>query len=106
MDRSTPIEVLRDLDSSVSNTWAALTELTKMTDWFFEDIPAFEPVVGFETEFLVESEGRRFTHKWKILEVDHERSITYQWCYTEYPGMANVQFELKEKLIPPHFATT
>ncbi len=40
-----------------------------MRKWYFENIPAFKPEVGFETQFNVQSEERNFLHKWKVTEV-------------------------------------
>jgi uncharacterized protein YndB with AHSA1/START domain len=48
-----PIVVDQTLNVSVSEVWNAITELEQMKQWFFNNIPAFEPVVGFHTEFLV-----------------------------------------------------
>ena len=67
-----------------------------MRNWFFENIPDFRPVVGFQTAFPVHSDERVFTHQWKITEVTAPTSITYSWSYAEYPGAAIARFELEE----------
>lgn len=50
--------------------------------------------MGFETEFVVQSDERKFTHVLKILEVILEQKIIYQWRYTEYSGAGKVTFDL------------
>jgi uncharacterized protein YndB with AHSA1/START domain len=65
-----------------------------MRSWFFENIPAFKPEVGFETGFDVQSQRRNFHHLWRVTEVIPNRKLTYQWKYREYPGDSFVTFEL------------
>lgn len=84
-------------DSSMTKVWEAITELEQMKQWFFEDIPSFEPKVGFKTQFIVNSKTRRFTHLWKITEMSPVQKIAYNWKYEEYPGDSVVTFELYEK---------
>lgn len=74
--------------------WNALTRHDEMIQWYFENLPAFEPVSGFETRFPVQSEEREFLHHWTILEVDPPRFISYEWRYDNYPGESVVRFEL------------
>jgi len=81
----------------VGELWEAITELSEMKQWFFHNIPSFEPAVGFQVEFPVQSGERTFTHVWKILEVIPERSIKYHWSYKEYEGEGQVTFELYAK---------
>ena len=81
----------------IKKVWAAITELDQMKQWFFSDIPAFEPETGFRTEFLVRVDGRSFTHVWKIKELIPGRKIRYHWSYKEYKGEGLVTFELHEK---------
>ena len=68
-----------------------------MRQWFFNNIPAFMPVVGFETKFNVQSGDRNFMHLWKIVEAEANKKIKYHWSYEEYEGVAFVTFELLEK---------
>lgn len=91
-----PIIVSVKLHTSKEILWGAITELEQMTKWFFENIPDFQAQVGFETSFLVENEGRTFTHQWKITEVIPQQSISYSWRYAEYPGDSFVTFSLEE----------
>ncbi|MFT4525202.1 MAG: hypothetical protein ACI85F_001355 [Bacteroidia bacterium] len=93
-DRTESIIVEQFLFCSV-NVWDALTKHEIMIQWFFEDLPSFEPRVGFKTQFPVHSETRTFTHVWEILEVDPSKSITLDWSYIEYPGNAQVKFEIE-----------
>ena len=52
----------------------------------FENIPEFETHVGFKTQFLIENEGRKFTHLWEVMEVIPNQKIAYNWTYDEYEG--------------------
>jgi len=67
-----------------------------MKQWFFENIEAFEPKAGFETNFIVENEGRIFPHIWRITAVEPLRKIIYNWKYEGYEGNSFVTFELSE----------
>ena len=91
-----PIIVSVNLDSSKEILWGAITEPAQMKKWFFENIPDFQAHIGFETSFVVENEGRTFTHQWKITEVIPQQSITYSWRYAEYPGDSFVTFVIEE----------
>ncbi|MTI29585.1 SRPBCC family protein, partial [Xanthovirga aplysinae] len=92
-----PIVVEQSFDSSVENVWDAITVYNKMIKWFFPNLPSFEPVVGFETRFVVQNEGRIFPHLWKLTEVIPMKKIIYDWRYEGYPGRSVVIFELMEE---------
>lgn len=105
-----PIVVEETFKVSTRELWSAITELNRMTKWFFENINSFEPKVGFETRFIVKNEDRIFPHLWRITEVNSEKSITYNWKYEGYEGDSFVTFELFEyenssKLILTHQVT-
>lgn len=90
------IEVSQNFEQSVEVVWKAITDITEMRLWFFDNIPAFEPKVGFKTEFTVTSEDRIFPHVWEITEVIPFKKIVYDWTYGGYPGKAFVTFQLSE----------
>jgi len=95
MNRSAePIIVEQDFNASIEEVWDAITQIEKMRQWFFPDIPAFEARVGFRTGFDIQSGERNFRHLWRILEVVPQRVIKYHWSYEEYPGEGFVTFEL------------
>ena len=89
-----PIVVEQTFNSSVFEVWNAITKLDEMRQWFFSNIPSFEPNVGFETEFNVKSENRSFYHLWKLIEVIPFKKIKYQWSYKNIKGEGFVTFEL------------
>lgn len=89
-----PVVVEQLFDTPVNEVWNAITMLEKMKGWFFTNIPAFEPEVGFRTAFPVTSDHRIFTHLWRILEVEPGKRIRYHWSYEEYEGEGMVTFEL------------
>ena len=88
-----PIVVEQIFEAPRAKVWEAITKVDQMTQWFFDNIPAFEAREGFETRFVVRTE-RHFTHIWKIMEVIPRKKIVYDWSYEEYPGKGYVTFEL------------
>jgi len=92
-----PIIVEQSFDTSIESVWKAITEVEQMRHWFFENIPSFEPEVGFETQFNVQSQERNFLHMWKVTEVVPLRLIKYGWKFEGYPGDSYVVFELFEE---------
>lgn len=91
-----PIIVEQSYNASIEMVWAAITEIDQMRQWYFDNIPAFEAKVGFETEFIIENEGRVFPHLWKITEVIPKKKIAYSWKFRGYEGDGLVSFELFE----------
>jgi uncharacterized protein YndB with AHSA1/START domain len=89
-----PIIVEETFNTSIEKVWSAITEIDRMRQWYFKDIPAFKPEVGFETKFDVRSQDRIFPHVWKVTEVVPLRMIAYNWKYGGYQGDSNVVFEL------------
>lgn len=48
-----------------------------MKQWFFENIPAFQPEIGFEIRFNVNSGEINFLHVWNITDViPYKKSLT------------------------------
>lgn len=92
-----PVEVVEVFDTDIKNVWKALTNLEEMKQWYFDNIDSFEPVVGSESCFPVESGERTFTHLWKVTEVKKPVRLTYNWKYAEYEGDSFVSFILEEK---------
>lgn len=70
-----PIIVEEIFKCSRTTLWKAITEVDQMRQWFFEEIPAFEARVGFETSFPVQAPSMVFTHVWKIIEVEDEKGL-------------------------------
>lgn len=94
----TPVLVEQKFNVPSKEVWEAITVLDKMHTWYFNNIPAFKTEVGFETAFLIENEGRSFTHLWKITEVIPFKKITYEWRFNEYPSvLGTVSFEIFEE---------
>ena len=92
-----PVVVEYMYDASVKSVWDAITQIDQMHQWYFDNISAFEPTVGFETQFTVESQGRKFHHQWKVTEVIPLKKIKYNWKYAGYAGDSDVIFELFSK---------
>ena len=94
---TSPVIVTQHFTASVEIVWRAITQREQMTQWFFENIPAFEAVEGFETRFIIENEGRVFPHHWQIKTVVPQQKIVLGWRYEGYEGDSDVIFELKEE---------
>ncbi len=91
------IIIEQSFDASVERVWDAITNLNEMKQWFFSNIEFFEPVLGFETRFVIQVEDRVFPHLWKLTEVVPFKKITYDWSYEGYAGRSMVTFELFEE---------
>jgi uncharacterized protein YndB with AHSA1/START domain len=83
-------------NAPVNILWEAITDHSQMIKWYFDNIPEFKPEVGFETQFIVENEGRVFPHIWKVIEAVPNQKITYTWRFEGYPGDSYVTFDLSE----------
>jgi len=92
--KDSPLIVERTLEFSKETVWNAITQIDQMKQWFFEQIKTFEPVVGFETSFVVKSGDIVFPHLWRITEVIPENKIVYSWKYEGYAGNSFVTFEV------------
>ena len=92
-----PIIVEQTFNSSVESVWKSITEISEMRKWYFENIPAFKPEIGFETQFNVQSTERNFLHIWKVTEVQPLKMIKYSWEFEEYPGKSTTAFELSRE---------
>lgn len=92
-----PITVQKIFNLPVEVVWKAITDKDQMIQWFFDNIPDFKAEKGFKIQFLVENEGRQFTHLWEIIEVIPTKKIVYDWRYQEYNGVGMVSFEISDE---------
>ena len=93
-----PILIKISVHSSPQKVWNALTDVSEMRGWYFDNIPAFEPKPGFETQFDIMVEDRIFRHIWQVTEVIPLKKIAYSWRYEAYTGSALVSFEIKDRI--------
>lgn len=91
-----PVVVEATYKASAETVWNAITNADEMRNWYFQEIPAFEPEVGFETRFDVESGGRIFPHVWKVTAATPNQSVEYDWSYDGYDGDGFVAFEITD----------
>lgn len=89
-----PIVVEQIFNASVDKVWEAITRAELMRKWFFDNIPEFNPEIGFKTKFNVKSGGRDFLHLWEVTEAIPEERLTYNWRYDGYSGDSYVSFEI------------
>ncbi|MEQ8952890.1 MAG: SRPBCC domain-containing protein [Gammaproteobacteria bacterium] len=89
-----PIVVEETFNCSLAALWNAVTDRDQMVQWFFTDIPAFSPEVGFYTEFMVDAGERQFLHQWEITDSIPGEKVAYRWRYAGYAGAAQSVFQL------------
>ncbi|MDD4971247.1 MAG: SRPBCC domain-containing protein [Paludibacter sp.] len=89
-----PLIIEQTYSASINKVWNAITDENQMRKWYFDTMKSFKPVVGFETEFNVPSNGKDYLHIWKVTEVVPEKKITYNWKFGGYPGESLVSFEI------------
>ena len=92
-----PIVVEQTFNASIDAVWNSITKIDQMRQWYFKDIPSFQPEVGFKTQFNVQSQDRNFLHMWEVTKVLPLRMIRYNWRYEGYPGDSFVTFELTKQ---------
>jgi uncharacterized protein YndB with AHSA1/START domain len=92
-----PIVVEQTYNAGVDRVWKSITDIDMMRQWYFDNIPDFVPMVGFETNFMIHNEGRDFLHMWNVTEVVPRNKISYDWRFKDYPGQSSSTFELFEK---------
>lgn len=90
------IIVEQSFDCSSGDLWNAITDHKEMIKWYFSQIPDFRPEIGFKTEFVVENEGRVFTHQWEIVDLQHGSLISYSWRFKEYEGLSLSEFHVSQ----------
>jgi len=89
-----PLIVERILNAHASRIWEALTDNSKMKEWYFK-LENFEPRVGYEFQFYGQgSTGEKFLHLCRITTVEPEKKLSYTWKYDGIEGNSEVSFEL------------
>jgi uncharacterized protein YndB with AHSA1/START domain len=94
MSQKPPVIVEQKFSVPRSTVWKSITNEREMKHWFFSEIPAFKPEIGFETQFSVDSGRMIFRHVWKVMEVVPDEKLKLSWKYGGYPGESVVTFEL------------
>ncbi|MGA3067563.1 MAG: SRPBCC domain-containing protein [Tepidisphaeraceae bacterium] len=90
-----PLIVERTFDAPMATVWRAISDFAEMKKWYFQPyLQSFEPVVGFQTQFNVQKDGKDYLHIWKVMSVTPGTKIAYSWKYGGFPGESLVTFEL------------
>ena len=89
-----PVVVSQGYPCAAALLWAAITDIERMRQWYFDSIPEFRAEVGFKTRFDVDTGERIFPHCWEVVEVDPGRKIAYSWNFDGYPGASVSIFEV------------
>lgn len=92
-----PIVFEQEFDVPVDELWRAITDRDQMVQWYFAEISAFVPVVGYQTEFVLQVEDRDIVHRWEVTEVIPGQKITVTWRFKDIPGDGAVTWELAER---------
>jgi len=90
-----PIIISDTYAASADRVWRAISDLNQMRQWYFEMLPDFQAVTGFETDFLITNEGRQFHHHWRVTDVVPGERLTYEWVVDGYPGRSVTIWDLK-----------
>lgn len=90
-----PIVVEKIVNAPVAEVWAAITDKTKMKEWYF-DIPAFEAKVGAEFRFEGGPPEKTYVHICKVTEVIVNKKLQHSWRYEGYEGDSLVTWELTD----------
>lgn len=88
-----PIIIERTFHVPPAEVWKAITDKSEMKKWYF-DIADFQPVVGFEFQFLAGDDQQKYLHLCKIMEVIDQKKLAYSWRYDGYKGNSLVTFDL------------
>lgn len=83
-------------NAPIEKTWAALTEVSKMKEWYF-DIPEFKAKAGFKFSFEEDCDGQSFVHLCEIIEVFPKEKLQYTWSYEGYAGSSLLTFDLERQ---------
>jgi uncharacterized protein YndB with AHSA1/START domain len=94
--KSESVIIERTYPASIDRVWSALTDPAKMKQWYFPMMKDFKPVPGFETQFVVEMDDKKYPHIWKVVEVIPPAKISYEWKFGGYPGNSLLTWELFE----------
>lgn len=89
------ITLTQKFSVSTELIWQYLTSLPHMKKWWFSQIRAFEPQIGFQTRFTVNHKGEKYIHLWEVLEVVPQEKLVLDWRYANHPGKAYAQFDLQ-----------
>lgn len=79
-------------DVPISKVWQALTSTEKLKKWYFPQLRAFKPVIGFKFEFDDDNAG--YQKEWIVTNVVEGKMLAHSWAYKGYPGSSEVIFDL------------
>lgn len=85
----------RTYDAPAEKVWNALTDIKQLKQWFFPMMEAFEPTIGFTTQWDVHHNGNLYPHKIVVTESVPNQLIAYTWQYVGFPGNSIVSFALE-----------
>ena len=82
-----PLEITRQFDTSLAETWRYWTEPELLSQWFAPgkmrcEVPAWELAAGGAYRIhMVDEDGSTHTVGGKFLEIEHERRLRKTWAW-------------------------
>lgn len=77
------IIVKKKVSAPVDEVWDAITDRSKMKEWYF-DIPDFTLQPHNQFNFFEPGEEKKFHHHGEILEIIPKQKLKHSWSYPEY----------------------
>ena len=102
------VKVEKVYDASVQTIWKAITDKSEMRKWYFDFSEDWKPEVGHEWDWWAgPSDGEKWHHHGKMLEVIPDKKLSHTWEYPGYSGTSTVTWELfpegnKTRLVLTH----
>lgn len=92
-----PITVQYKINASAENIWKALTDKDEMKSWYFT-IRDFELELGKEFDFYESSDGGKYLHRGRIVEIIPNRKLKHTWAYPELSdAVTTVTWDLQQE---------
>lgn len=89
------IVVETEVNATATTVWQALTDKTKMKQWYF-DLAEFRADEGFTFQFYGGTDEKQYLHLCKIIEVIAGKKLSHTWVYENVPIETIVTWELTE----------
>lgn len=89
---STPLVTERVFNLPLETVWHSLIREEALKEWYFVQLQAFKPIVGFEFRFTNDSSS--FQKEWRVTQVVEARTFAHTWAYKGYSGSSEVRFDL------------
>jgi uncharacterized protein YndB with AHSA1/START domain len=96
MEKHEPLVVETTINAPSSKVWKALTTAEDISQWIMP-VKEFKPEVGFEFKFIGHDNGKDYPTSCKVVEIIHNKKLSYTWSFDEAPAYSLVTYELTEE---------